>query len=84
MKSEILKPETLKPETLKPEILGVRFLHEGWSRFGLVRVRLADGTEATRELEDHGDSVGEDVLDLINLELPVIAHERPRWIQGRS
>ena len=43
---------------MKPEILDVRFLHEGWSRFGLVRVRLADGTVATRELEDHGDSVG--------------------------
>ncbi|MEH3144657.1 MAG: NUDIX hydrolase [Methylobacterium frigidaeris] len=40
------------------EILGLRYLHEGWTRFGLARVRLADGTEVEREVEDHGDSVG--------------------------
>lgn len=40
------------------EILSLRVVHEGWSKFGLARVRLADGTEAEREIEDHGDSVG--------------------------
>ena len=40
------------------KILSLRTVHEGWSRFSVARVRLADGTEADRELEDHGDSVG--------------------------
>ncbi|MGU3668711.1 NUDIX domain-containing protein [Methylobacterium sp. A49B] len=40
------------------EILEIRFVHEGWSRFGLARVRLADGAVVEREIEDHGNSVG--------------------------
>jgi len=43
---------------MKAEILSLRFIHEGWSRFGLAKVRLADGSEAEREIEDHGNSVG--------------------------
>jgi nudix-type nucleoside diphosphatase (YffH/AdpP family) len=43
---------------MKAEILSLRFIHEGWSKFGLARVRLADGSEAEREIEDHGNSVG--------------------------
>lgn len=43
---------------MKAEILSLRFVHEGWSKFGLATVRLADGTEAEREIEDHGNSVG--------------------------
>jgi nudix-type nucleoside diphosphatase (YffH/AdpP family) len=43
---------------MKAEILSLRILHDGWSRFSLAKVRLADGTEAEREIEDHGDSVG--------------------------
>lgn len=43
---------------MKAEILSLRLVHEGWSKFGLATVRLADGTEAEREIEDHGDSVG--------------------------
>ncbi|MCJ2034960.1 NUDIX domain-containing protein [Methylobacterium sp. J-068] len=43
---------------MKAEILSLRTLHDGWTRFSLARVRLADGTEAEREIEDHGDSVG--------------------------
>jgi nudix-type nucleoside diphosphatase (YffH/AdpP family) len=43
---------------MRAEILAIRFLHEGWSRFGLARVRLADGAEVEREIEDHGNSVG--------------------------
>lgn len=43
---------------MKAEILSLRFLHEGWSKFGLAKVRLADGSEAEREIEDHGNSVG--------------------------
>ena len=40
------------------KILSLRPVHEGWSRFSVARVRLADGTETDREVEDHGDSVG--------------------------
>jgi hypothetical protein len=43
---------------MKAEILGVRFVHEGWSRFGIATVRLADGAVVEREIEDHGNSVG--------------------------
>lgn len=43
---------------MTPEILNVRTVHEGWSRFGVAIVRLADGTVVEREIEDHGDSVG--------------------------
>jgi nudix-type nucleoside diphosphatase (YffH/AdpP family) len=43
---------------VKAEILGVRYLHEGWSRFGVATVRLADGAVVEREIEDHGNSVG--------------------------
>jgi nudix-type nucleoside diphosphatase (YffH/AdpP family) len=43
---------------MKAEILTIRFIHEGWSRFGLATVRLADGAVVEREIEDHGDSVG--------------------------
>ncbi|WCS25950.1 NUDIX hydrolase [Methylobacterium sp. NMS14P] len=43
---------------MKAEILNIRFVHEGWSRFGIARVRLADGAVVEREIEDHGNSVG--------------------------
>lgn len=43
---------------MKAEILNLRFIHEGWSKFGLAKVRLADGSETEREIEDHGNSVG--------------------------
>ncbi|RVU16578.1 NUDIX domain-containing protein [Methylobacterium oryzihabitans] len=40
------------------EILKLRTVHEGWNRFSLATVRLADGAEVERAVEDHGDSVG--------------------------
>ncbi|MFE1599409.1 NUDIX domain-containing protein [Methylobacterium sp. ID0610] len=43
---------------MSAKILDVHFVHEGWSRFGIAKVRLADGAEVTREIEDHGNSVG--------------------------
>ena len=43
---------------MKAEILDVRFVHEGWNRFGIATVRLADGAVVERAIEDHGDSVG--------------------------
>ena len=38
-------------------MLSFRTVHEGWGRFGVARLRLADGTEIEREVEDHGDAV---------------------------
>ncbi len=38
----------------KPAILNTRCIHKGWGSFSLVTVRLDDGTEAEREIEDHG------------------------------
>lgn len=40
-----------------PTILRTRTVHEGWSRFLVATVRLEDGSEAEREIEDHGDAV---------------------------
>ena len=40
-----------------PRVLSLRTVHRGWGRFGVARLRLADGTELDREVEDHGDAV---------------------------
>ena len=40
-----------------PGALWFRILHQGWGRFGVVRLRLADGFEIEREIKDHGDAV---------------------------
>ena len=39
------------------DILSIDTLYEGWSSFSLVRVRLDDGSEVERALEDHGQAV---------------------------
>lgn len=41
----------------KGEILGLRTLHEGFTRFVIAKVRLPDGTVLDREIEDHGEAV---------------------------
>jgi len=43
--------------TAKPEILRTRLVHDGWTRFMLADVRLDDGAEVEREIEDHGEAV---------------------------
>ena len=43
---------------MKADILTVRFIHEGWNRFGIAQVRLADGAVVERVIEDHGNAVG--------------------------
>ena len=40
-----------------PHVLSLRIVHDGWGRFSVVRLRLADGAEIEREVEDHGDAV---------------------------
>lgn len=40
-----------------PAILDQRVVHDGWSRFRILRVRTADGTVLQREVEDHGPAV---------------------------
>ena len=40
-----------------PRALSFRILHRGWGSFGVARLRLADGAEIEREVEDHGDAV---------------------------
>jgi nudix-type nucleoside diphosphatase (YffH/AdpP family) len=39
------------------KILSVRVVHDGWSKFMVADVRLADGAQVTRQIEDHGDAV---------------------------
>jgi nudix-type nucleoside diphosphatase (YffH/AdpP family) len=39
------------------EILHVETVHDGWGKFLILTVRLADGVELRREVEDHGAAV---------------------------
>lgn len=39
------------------EIVRTRAAHEGWTRLLVATVRLEDGGEVQREIEDHGDAV---------------------------
>jgi nudix-type nucleoside diphosphatase (YffH/AdpP family) len=38
-------------------LLRSRTVHEGWGRFLIAKLRLPDGTEIDREIEDHGSAV---------------------------
>ena len=40
-----------------PVLIEARTVHQGFSTFVITRVRLPDGTEVKREVEDHGDAV---------------------------
>ena len=40
-----------------PAILQTEVLHDGWSRFLEVKVRLEDGAEVDRYVEDHGKAI---------------------------
>lgn len=42
--------------TVLAEILDVRTVHDGWAKFLVARVRLPDGTEVSRQIEQHGDA----------------------------
>src|SRR4051812_19878716 len=39
------------------EILRVQPVYEGWAKYLVATVRLADGAEVAREIEDHGRAV---------------------------
>lgn len=52
------RPTLLRDVLMKAEILNLRTVHEGWSRFSIATVRLADGTVVERQIEDHGNAVG--------------------------
>ena len=40
-----------------PRVLSLRTVHEGRGRFFVARIRLGNGTEIEREVEDHGAAV---------------------------
>src|SRR4051794_24892778 len=40
-----------------PSFLRVRTVYEGWARYLVATVKLADGQEIEREIEDHGRAV---------------------------
>jgi nudix-type nucleoside diphosphatase (YffH/AdpP family) len=42
---------------MAPIIRGTRIVHDGWSRFLVAEVTMADGTRLAREIEDHGRAV---------------------------
>ena len=39
------------------DLLSIQTLHEGWGRYLLASIRLPDGQEIRREIEDHGRAV---------------------------
>ena len=48
------------PEAPPPRpasVLDIKVLHDGWGRFLMARLRLGDGQEVDREVEDHGRAV---------------------------
>ncbi|MBX9930494.1 MAG: NUDIX hydrolase [Methylobacterium sp.] len=42
---------------MAPTIGGTRIVHDGWSRFLVADITLADGSRIKREIEDHGRAV---------------------------
>ena len=42
--------------TSSPKLLRLQLLYDGWSRFQLAAIRLEDGTEVERAVEDHGQA----------------------------
>ncbi|HSC20005.1 MAG TPA: NUDIX hydrolase [Rhizomicrobium sp.] len=40
-----------------PEILDKKTVHQGWAKYSVLKVRLADNEIVTRELEEHGPAV---------------------------
>ena len=50
-----MSPDSKAPEGAH-EIIHARALYEGWARFLVAKVRLADGHIVDREIEDHGDA----------------------------
>lgn len=42
---------------MKPSITAVHPVHQGWGKYLLLDVRLPNGAEVVREIEDHGSAV---------------------------
>ena len=42
---------------MAPIIGGTRLIHDGWARFLVAEVTMADGSRVKREMEDHGRAV---------------------------
>lgn len=42
---------------MNAKILEKKTIHEGWAKYSLLKVRLADGQVVKRELEEHGPAV---------------------------
>ena len=43
---------------MKIQLTEVETVHDGWGKFLIAHIRMADGREITREIEDHGNAVG--------------------------
>jgi nudix-type nucleoside diphosphatase (YffH/AdpP family) len=57
-----------------PRIIGLTTLYEGWSQLLAARIRLANGMEMAREVEDHGEVVAL---------LPYDPEARVTWLVGQ-
>jgi len=40
------------------ELTKVETVHDGWGKFLIAHIRMTDGQQLTREIEDHGNAVG--------------------------
>ena len=60
-----------------PRVLAVRTVHDGWGRFLVARLRLGDGSEIEREVEDHGVAVAVLPYDSERREALLVRQLRP-------
>jgi nudix-type nucleoside diphosphatase (YffH/AdpP family) len=59
------------------KILDVRMVYDGWSRFMVADVLVADGTQVTRQIEDHGDAVAVLPYDATRGVIMLVSQLRP-------
>ena len=67
-----------------PRVLSVRTVHDGWGRFLVARLRLGDGSEIEREVEDHGVAVAVLPYDPERREALLVRQLRPPALLAAS
>src|SRR4051794_27869027 len=63
-------------------IADIKTIHDGWGRFLIATLRLADGQTATREIEDHGHAIGVLAYDPIRRTAVLVKQFRAPMLYG--
>ncbi|MBV9221320.1 MAG: NUDIX hydrolase [Methylobacteriaceae bacterium] len=64
-------------EPAAERIVEFKLLHSGFSKFGIARVRLRDGTIVNREIEDHGSAAAVLPYDPVARNAVLVSQFRP-------